>query len=88
MYGRNAMKRIKTIYQRIKNITGDISAAHIGAYAAQSAYFYVVYDPDYFAASYAGTVHTSDEGGRDDRRDPGVSVIGGNPGHINGESGV
>ena len=42
MYGRNAMKRIKTIYQRIKNITGDISAAHIGAYAAQSAYFFML----------------------------------------------
>ena len=36
------MKMIKTIYQRIKNITADITAAHIGAYAAQSAYFFML----------------------------------------------
>lgn len=36
------MKRVKAIYQRIMNITADISADHVGAYAAQSAYFFML----------------------------------------------
>ena len=31
----NVMKRIKDIYQKIMNITADIAADHVGAYAAQ-----------------------------------------------------
>lgn len=36
------MKRIKDIYQKIMNITADIAADHVGAYAAQSAYFFML----------------------------------------------
>lgn len=36
------MKRIKDIYQRIMNIAADITANHVGAYAAQSAYFFML----------------------------------------------
>ena len=36
------MKRIKDIYQKITNITADIAADHVGAYAAQSAYFFML----------------------------------------------
>ena len=38
----NVMKRIKDIYQKIMNITADIAADHVGAYAAQSAYFFML----------------------------------------------
>lgn len=38
----NVMKRIKDIYQKITNITADIAADHVGAYAAQSAYFFML----------------------------------------------
>ena len=36
------MKRIRDIYQKIMNITADIAADHVGAYAAQSAYFFML----------------------------------------------
>ena len=36
------MNRIKDIYQKIMNITADIAADHVGAYAAQSAYFFML----------------------------------------------
>ena len=36
------MKKVKDIYQSIMNITADISANHVGAYAAQSAYFFML----------------------------------------------
>lgn len=36
------MKKARYIYQRITNITADIAANHVGAYAAQSAYFFVL----------------------------------------------
>ena len=38
----NVMKRIKDIYQKIMNITADIAADTVGAYAAQSAYFFML----------------------------------------------
>ena len=38
----NVMKRIKDIYQKIMYITADIAADHVGAYAAQSAYFFML----------------------------------------------
>ena len=36
------MKKVKDIYQRIMNISSDISEDHVGAYAAQSAYFFML----------------------------------------------
>lgn len=36
------MKEIKSLYQKIRSITGDISRHHVGAYAAQSAYFFML----------------------------------------------
>lgn len=36
------MKNVKDVYQRIMNISEDISADHVGAYAAQSAYFFML----------------------------------------------
>ncbi len=36
------MKKIKEIYQKFSNISADIAADHVGAYAAQSAYFFML----------------------------------------------
>lgn len=36
------MKRIKNVYKRITNITDDIAGHHVGAYAAQSSYFFML----------------------------------------------
>lgn len=36
------MKRLKEIYQKILNITADVTEDHVGAYAAQSAYFFML----------------------------------------------
>lgn len=36
------MKRIKDSYQKIMNIAADVAADHVGAYAAQSAYFFML----------------------------------------------
>ena len=36
------MKRLKEIYQKILNMTGDVTEDHVGAYAAQSAYFFML----------------------------------------------
>lgn len=36
------MKEIKAFYNKIRSITGDISRHHVGAYAAQSAYFFML----------------------------------------------
>lgn len=36
------MKKIKQIYQNIINITAGVSADHVGAYAAQTSYFFML----------------------------------------------
>ena len=36
------MKKIKQIYQNITNITAVVSADHVGAYAAQTSYFFML----------------------------------------------
>lgn len=36
------MKKIRDIYQKVMNITAEIASAHVGAYAAQSAYFFML----------------------------------------------
>ena len=36
------MKKIKDIYQKITNIASDVSSNHVGAYAAQTAYFFML----------------------------------------------
>ena len=36
------MKRLKEIYQKILNMTADVTEDHVGAYAAQSAYFFMM----------------------------------------------
>ena len=36
------MKKIKQIYQTITNITAGVSADHVGAYAAQTSYFFML----------------------------------------------
>lgn len=36
------MKRLKEIYQKIQNMTADVTEDHVGAYAAQSAYFFML----------------------------------------------
>ena len=36
------MKRLKEIYQKILNMTADVTEDHVGAYAAQSAYFFML----------------------------------------------
>ena len=36
------MKRVKEIYQKIIEVTEEIGANHVGAYAAQSAYFFML----------------------------------------------
>lgn len=36
------MKRLKETYQKILNITADVTEDHVGAYAAQSAYFFML----------------------------------------------
>ena len=36
------MKRLKEIYQKILNMTADVTVDHVGAYAAQSAYFFML----------------------------------------------
>lgn len=36
------MKKLKGIYQKIMNIAVDVAAKHVGAYAAQSAYFFML----------------------------------------------
>ena len=36
------MKKIKHIYQNITNITAGVSADHVGAYAAQTSYFFML----------------------------------------------
>lgn len=38
----NIMERIKDIYRKITDITSQISRHHVGAYAAQSAYFFML----------------------------------------------
>ena len=38
----NVMKRIKDIYQRITGITAGFNEHHVGAYAAQTAYFFML----------------------------------------------
>ena len=61
------MKRVKEIYQKIIEVTEEIGANHVGAYAAQSAYFfYAVYDSDHFAFADSGTVYPCHQGGCDD----------------------
>ena len=37
------MKKIKQIYQNITNITAGVSADHVGAYAAQTSYFFMLF---------------------------------------------
>lgn len=36
------MKRLKEIYQKILNMTADVTEDHVGAYATQSAYFFML----------------------------------------------
>lgn len=36
------MKKIKQLYQNITNITAGVSADHVGAYAAQTSYFFML----------------------------------------------
>ncbi len=36
------MKRLKDIYQKITGITAGFNEDHVGAYAAQSAYFFML----------------------------------------------
>ena len=36
------MNRLKEIYQKILNMTADVTEDHVGAYAAQSAYFFML----------------------------------------------
>lgn len=38
----STMKRLKEIYQKILNMTADVTEDHVGAYAAQSAYFFML----------------------------------------------
>ena len=35
-------EKIKEIYQKILNMTADVTEDHVGAYAAQSAYFFML----------------------------------------------
>ena len=52
---------MKTI-NKIREITGQVSQKHVGAYAAQSALFFCAeYDPDYFAASCYHTIYSGDK---------------------------
>ena len=37
-----AMKKVRDIYRRIKNVSADIAENHMGAYAAQTAYFFML----------------------------------------------
>ena len=39
---KGTMKRVKEIYQKIIEVTEEIGANHVGAYAAQSAYFFML----------------------------------------------
>lgn len=36
------MKKVRDIYRRIKNVSADIAENHMGAYAAQTAYFFML----------------------------------------------
>ena len=38
----NIMKRLKDIYQKITGVTSGFNEDHVGAYAAQSAYFFML----------------------------------------------
>jgi len=42
IYVGDAMKRIKEIYQKVMEIPAAIGADHVGAYAAQAAYFFMI----------------------------------------------
>ena len=36
------MKRVKKVYREMMNIAGDVASDHVGAYAAQSSYFFML----------------------------------------------
>ena len=83
------MKKIKEISSKIIQITTDISHDHVGAYAAQSAYFFMLCaDSDHSASSDTGALYTSDESRCYGGSDPGVPVICGDTDHIDRESGL
>lgn len=83
------MKKIKEISSKIIQITTDISHDHVGAYAAQSAYFFMLcLIPIIPASSDTGALYTSDESRCYGGSDPGVPVICGDTDHIDRESGL
>lgn len=46
------MKKIKELYDDIMELTGEITKDHVGAYAAQTAFFfYALHDPDYIVVT-------------------------------------
>ena len=83
------MKKVKFLYDKVMEITGQVGKDHVGAYAAQAAYFFMLslipiilllitlvqYTPGY-------------EGRRYDGCPSGVSKISRQPDHIHCESGI
>ena len=43
------MKKIKELYDDIMELTGEITKDHVGAYAAQTAFFFMLCMTDYGA---------------------------------------
>lgn len=81
------MKR-ETI-ERVMRIPKDMGRHHVGAYAAQAAYFlYVIADSDYIAFAYYGKIYAGYESRCDDSSSAGISYQCRFPDHVNCESGI
>lgn len=57
------MKKIKELYDDIMELTGEITKDHVGAYAAQTAFFlYALHDPDYIVVTDYGAIYARHKG--------------------------
>ena len=79
------MKRLKDIYQKITGITAGFNEDHVGAYAAQSAYFFMLCMIPIILLLLTMVQY---KGGCNDRRHPSVPVVCGKPDNVYCESGI
>ena len=82
------MKKVKFLYDKVMEITGQVGKDHVGAYAAQAAYFFMLSLIPIITVDHTGTVYAGYEGRRYDGCPSGVSKISRQPDHIHCESGI
>ena len=84
------MEKLRRIFLKVSQIPDQVSKVHVGAYAAQAAYFLMLcmIHSDHPSSFDAGAVYASDESGRYDSGYKGVSVVCRFDDHIHCQSGV